>query len=218
MVNSLFRLRRATGASAHPTGRRLKNIRAGPYRLRTCYVTCSAARLAFVIGLSRSVAHSPASWFGSPLRAIFRSDTQRCKHEKSLARRCGASMRSSFRCAVIRLSRNRLFGERWRSQAVGAGTFGDGTITLWLIFRAENVSAAPGIEPRETSSITHRALNSGFVDVLGHGEATASSGNYCGMPSMAKVRNFAYFSPIFLVSTNAADLRYVLYCSTLSHC
>ena len=42
--------------------------------------------------------------------------------------------------------------------------------------------------------------------------------NYCGMPSMAKVRNLPYLSPIFRASANAADLRYALYCSTLSHC
>jgi hypothetical protein len=27
-----------------------------------------------------------------------------------------------------------------------------------------------------------------------------------------------YLSPIFRASANAADLRYALYCSTLSHC
>ena len=42
--------------------------------------------------------------------------------------------------------------------------------------------------------------------------------NYCGIPSMAKVRNFAYLSPIFRASTNAADLRYAFNCSMLSHC
>ena len=42
--------------------------------------------------------------------------------------------------------------------------------------------------------------------------------NYCGMPSIAKLRNFAYLSAIFRASTYAADLRHALYCSMLSHC
>ena len=37
--------------------------------------------------------------------------------------------------------------------------------------------------------------------------ACAIFANYCGIPSMAKVRNFAYCPPIFRASANAADLR-----------